>query len=87
MKSPRPLLNKLIALISLCCFSLSTPAMPKAAENEDAPVTSGADIPRPKPRATNARNAKKNVSVKHRGQQHTKPVQKSSQSKNFLKPR
>lgn len=35
----------------LGCFSVHAQAIPKAAEHEDAPVTTAADIARPKPSA------------------------------------
>ena len=38
----------LVAAVFACC-SLSAQAIPKAAEHEDAPVTTGADVLRPKP--------------------------------------
>ena len=34
---------------TLACCSLSAQAIPKVAEHEDAPVTTGADVLRPKP--------------------------------------
>jgi hypothetical protein len=47
-------LRLLIASI-LTFFSLNTVAAPKAAEHEDAPVTVGADIAKPKPAAKPAK--------------------------------
>jgi hypothetical protein len=42
-------MNKLLLLLTATFFSLNAAAaIPKAAENEAAPVTSGADAPRPK---------------------------------------
>jgi len=38
----------LVAAVLACC-SLSAQAIPKVAEHEDAPVTTGADVLRPKP--------------------------------------
>lgn len=52
-------MNKPLSLLFALVFSLVTiapaAAMPKAAENESAPVTSGADVQKPK--KTNASNA------------------------------
>jgi len=42
------LLPILVATFFACC-SLNAQAIPKAAEQEDAPVTTGADVVRPKP--------------------------------------
>lgn len=42
-------MNKLLLLLTAISFSLNAAAaIPKAAENEAAPVTSGADAPKPK---------------------------------------
>ena len=43
-----PLRGILIAVL-LSCFCLHSQAIPKAAEHEDAPVTTAADVARPKP--------------------------------------
>jgi len=43
-----PLLPLLVAAVFACC-SLNAQAIPKAAEQEGAPVTTGADVMRPKP--------------------------------------
>ena len=45
-----PLRNILVAVL-LSCFSLNAQSLPKAAEHEDAPVTTTADVARPKPSA------------------------------------
>jgi len=42
------LLPVLVATFFACC-TLNAQAIPKAAEHEDAPVTTGADVVRPKP--------------------------------------
>ena len=48
-----PLRSILVAVL-LSCFSLHSQALPKAAEHEDAPVTTAADVARPKPSAKTA---------------------------------
>ena len=45
---PPRFLPILVAAVFACC-SLSAQAIPKAAEHEDTPVTTGADVLRPKP--------------------------------------
>ena len=54
-------MNKLALLLIAVFFSLSTlgaaAAIPKAAEDASAPVTSGADAPKPKPKKDKARHA------------------------------
>jgi peptidoglycan/LPS O-acetylase OafA/YrhL len=39
----------ILVATTLACCSLSAQAIPKVAEHEDAPVTNGADVLRPKP--------------------------------------
>ena len=52
MKSPEIVLLKLLpALIVSTCFSVAH-AIPKAAEDESAPVTTGADVAKPSPAKT-----------------------------------
>ena len=52
MKSPKIVLLKLLpALIVSTCFSVAH-AIPKAAEDESAPVTTGADVAKPSPAKT-----------------------------------
>ena len=46
---------RLLIASTLMFFSLNSLAAPKAAEHEDAPVTMGADIAKPKPAAKPAK--------------------------------
>ena len=46
---------RLLVASTLTFFSLNLQAAPKAAEHEDAPVTMGADIAKPKPAAKPAK--------------------------------
>lgn len=64
------------ALIVFCAASL---AMPKAAENEDAPVTTGADVARPR---HSAKPAKKTVAGKARRSSGSKAAKKTTHSRN-----
>jgi hypothetical protein len=62
-------MNKLLLLLTAAFFSLSSmnvaAAIPKAAESEAAPVTSGADAPRPKKgKAKNANPSEKKSAKK-----------------------
>jgi len=49
MTSRTPRLLPLLVTAVFACCSLNAQAIPKAAEQEDAPVTTGADVLRPKP--------------------------------------
>jgi hypothetical protein len=58
-------MNKLLLLLTAAFFSLSAAAaIPKAAENESAPVTSGADAPKPKKDKARHANPPEKKSVK-----------------------
>jgi hypothetical protein len=66
-------MKKLLLLLTTVFFSLSTldaaAAIPKAAENEAAQVTSGADAPKPK-----------KDKARHANPSEKKPVKKTSKS-------
>ena len=49
MKSRIHCLTPVFAAAAFAFFSLSAQALPKAAEDQDAPVTAGTDVVRPKP--------------------------------------
>jgi len=63
---------------AFCFFSMASLATPKAAEHEDAPVTTGAYAARPK---HSTLPAKQQASVKHKNAAKGKPA-KSARSTN-----
>jgi hypothetical protein len=64
-------MKKLLLLLTAVSFSLSSlnvaAAIPKAAENEAAPVTSGADAPKPKKDKARHANPSEKKSAKKSG--------------------
>lgn len=67
--------------VAFCCFSMASLATPKAAEHEDAPVTNGVDVARPKHSKT---AAKPQASGKPKNTAKGKPAKsvKSTKAKN-----
>jgi hypothetical protein len=63
---------------AFCFYSVASLATPKAAEHEDAPVTSGAHVARPKHSTT---PAKQQASGKHKNAGKGKPAKSSRSSK------
>lgn len=61
----------LLVAITFFCYSTTSLAMPKAAENEDGPVTAGVDVAKPKP---SAKPAKQVVTGKPKPVVKKKPV-------------
>ena len=68
----------LLIASTLMFFSLNSLAAPKAAEHEDAPVTMGADIAKPKPAA---KPAKQQATGKAKAAPKGKPVNASKPPK------
>jgi hypothetical protein len=64
--------------VAFCFFSAASLATPKAAEHEDAPVTTGANVARPKHSTT---PAKQQASVKHKNAAKGKPVKSTRATK------
>jgi hypothetical protein len=64
-------LARFLLAASFLFFSVTVQAAPKAAEHEDAPVTTGADVARPK---MSAKPAKQHVTGKARPTPKRKPV-------------
>ena len=78
MKSrTRKVLHYLFAA-AFSLFSVASLATPKAAEHEDAPVTSGANVARPKHSAT---TAKQQASGKHKNAAKGKPAKSAGSTK------
>ena len=71
MKSKTNFLLPWLIAATISVFSGSTQATPKAAENEEAPVTLGADVAKPKLTAKAGKPAKPKITMK------AKPVRKS----------
>jgi hypothetical protein len=61
-------MNKLLLLLTAAFFAFNAAAaIPKAAENESAPVTSGADAPKPKKDKARHANPSEKKSAKKAG--------------------
>lgn len=69
---------RLLIASTLMFFSLNSLAAPKAAEHEDAPVTMGADIAKPKPAG---KPAKQQAAGKAKATPKGKPVNASKPPK------
>lgn len=82
----RTQMMKTLAIFSAACFafcSVSAHATPKAAEHENAPVTSGADVARPKISTKQAKVqviGKKKAEVK-KTRHDSKPAKKTATKK------
>lgn len=80
----RHLLSWLAAATAIA-FSGTALAVPKAAEQEDAPVTVGADVARPKLTAKVAKPAKPQVAKKARATSKGKTTRNTRTAKNTAK--
>ncbi len=78
MKSRTNNVLHVIVAVSFCVFSVASLATPKAAEHEDAPVTIGANVARPKHSTT---PAKQQASGKHKKAVIGKPAKSARSSK------
>ncbi len=80
MMNPKPLASRLIFTAALMLPALPAYALPKAAENEDAPVTFVADLAKPKASPRQAPSGSKSKSTSTAGEKRKVPVQKKAPS-------
>ena len=78
MKSRIKKLLHVLFAATFCFFSVASHATPKAAEDEDAPVTTGANVARPKHSTT---PAKQQASGKHKNSAKGKPAKSARSTK------
>ena len=79
-----PLRSVLLAVL-LSCFSLHSKAIPKAAEHEDAPVTTAADVARPKPSTKTVAPKKAGKKAAHKIGKKSAPKALSQKKKKIRK--
>jgi hypothetical protein len=78
MKSRTKKVQNFLFAAAFSLFSVASLATPKAAEHEDAPVTSGANVARPKHSTT---PAKQQASGKHKKAAKGKPAKSARSTK------
>ena len=66
-------LRGILVAVLLSCFSVHSQAIPKAAEHEDAPVTTAADVARPKPSAKTVAPKKAGKKAVHKAGKKSSP--------------